>query len=392
MSKQRVDPAELHHVLVNDVECCFLMAFCDAQKCSDILFFIVAVEKFRERYGERRLMQWKTYEELDELGEEAENNMHKTLDMNLEQVKREADVIWEDFFSSNPTFDILCPSGIITNIRRRLKLIDVFGPETFSEAVVEPLKTVFRDIWPRYLLSENYKEMQVVEQLLSTEADPACLCVSFPQNIVHATVSENVKLKESVMTIMQNVDNYVKDPLLYGELLSYVRREYVSENLLCLRSVDRFEEFALGNADELPANSSGSNKVSGSRVNLVSTAESAANAVSTRGGKVKVCAEAKDQGWAIYRYFLRDNACLQIPVKENELKKIVSHLACPYPNIFDCLREVAVDRLHNNFESFKNSSEFRDLFSMVIQREERHLADVKKKTGVHGDSTTCIIC
>lgn len=379
---QRVDPVALHRVFLNDVECSFLLAFCESQHCAESLLFIIAVEKFRHLlYGERRLMAWKTFEELDDLGDAAPKKMHEKLGVAIDQIRKEANSIWENFFSVTSKFEICCPSGIITNVKRRLKYIEIFGPEAFSEALVDPLKTMFRDIWPRYALSALYREMEGVTSQLSIESKPSDLCVPFPNNLVHVTYTEDMNLKESVNEIMENVYNYMKDPLLYGEFLVYLRRVYASENLLCVRSIERYEDFAMGNA-VISAIFNHEHRRS-------SLTTLAATTVSTRGGKV--CVEAKDQAWMIYRYFLCKEACLEVSVSQQLLESMLSHLANPYPSIFEEVKEMTIQVLTSKFDEFKASADFQDLVAMVLKREEQFVLELERLAQKNGGSKACII-
>ena len=44
---------------------------------------------------------------------------------------------------------------VAENTKRRMKLLDLYGPDVFSEALLDPLKTINRDVLPRFLASEN---------------------------------------------------------------------------------------------------------------------------------------------------------------------------------------------------------------------------------------------
>ena len=52
------------------------------------------------------------------------------------------------------------PAHVEKNTKRRIELFDLYGPEVFSEALLDPIKTMHKDVLPRYLVSPCYIEIK----------------------------------------------------------------------------------------------------------------------------------------------------------------------------------------------------------------------------------------
>lgn len=236
---------ELHRIFLTDIECTFLMAFCQSQYCTESLLFIVAVENFRNIYGAKRLEKWKPWQVLDRhhaTGKLDPTNFHKKYNVNMEQVRSAAENIWQMFFDKTAKFEICCSTALTTNIQRRMSQIHVYGPETFSEALVDPLKTLHRDTWPRYKRSKVYEEMECIMDMLgapTTKEDLNLPKPIYPIHLLPRSVAPDDG-SNTPMGVCQKLENYLKDPLLYGELLTYLLGIYTAEDLLFIRSVRVF--------------------------------------------------------------------------------------------------------------------------------------------------------
>lgn len=358
-----------------NVEGSFLLAFCEVEMCVESLLFLMAIDKFRNIYGERRLKAWKTCEELEELGASASHNTHEKLNVSIDQVKKEAYHIWDTFLAPASKLEISCLSGVKVNIKRRLEAVHVFGPETFTDALKEPKRTIYQEIWPRFLLSDLYKEMQDVVGKFAVASHPSQLTVSFPQNAVHVMPSEDMTIQESVVEVAENIDNYFKDPLLYGEFLGHLHCCHASENLLFLRSIDRYESFAGRRQSSQPQLLSPQDRTASLKGNRLST-------------------EAREQAWMIFKFFIRKHACFEVCTSQELLDAIVTHIANPHPTIFDAIKIKTFAQLKASFGRFKASSDYQEMIGMIVERENARLVAGKKKrkSSAFAESQVCIMC
>lgn len=156
----------------------FLLKFCMAHYCSESMRFVVEIDRFRDLFHAEKITRprknWRqldqehntTTPEVDDFDIErdflvplredkffdASNwNFHK---VPFASVKEHVGSIWKEFLIDNAPFWICIPLRIIINTVKRLKLIHVYGQEVFSEALIDPIKTIQRDIQPRFLASE----------------------------------------------------------------------------------------------------------------------------------------------------------------------------------------------------------------------------------------------
>ena len=139
---------------------------------------------------------------------------------------------------SGAPHEISIQSNVRTKTFQRATLVDLYGPDVFTEATIEPLQTVQRNILPRFLKSEAYIKMR--ERLTQIAALPS------EEQLVVPPPSKSVVDKATPADIPPGREFEFEEVLnchiLYGEFLKFLRNSYCSGNLLCVHLICLFED------------------------------------------------------------------------------------------------------------------------------------------------------
>jgi hypothetical protein len=85
-----------------------------------------------------------------------------TSPLNKLVVQAHAQRLWDTYLSNTSAVTQICvPGKVYHNTKRRKDLYHIYCPDIFTEACIDPLKTIKRDILPRFLSSELYRQMSV---------------------------------------------------------------------------------------------------------------------------------------------------------------------------------------------------------------------------------------
>lgn len=88
--------------------------------------------------------------------------------------------IWERFLRDDAEHQICVPASVMRSTLKRIRLAHHYGREVFQEALLDPIKTVHRDIGPRFVTSAEMRELrQRVEDLFET---PCAASLRYPQH------------------------------------------------------------------------------------------------------------------------------------------------------------------------------------------------------------------
>eukprot|EP01042_Synura_sphagnicola_P002177 gene2177-2601_t len=135
-------------------------------------------------------------------------------------------------------------------------------------------------------------------------------------------------LESKVFTL----EDMLTDVNLYEEFLLYLRRQYSSENLLCVRMIHMFEE-----------------------------------KIGQRTPESEV--EANNQAWEIYKYFVAPGSAFEVSCSFRVRKEVMLNLSKSSPGDFDKVKRSAMGMLNVNFESFQGTQEYADLKLYLRQRK-----------------------
>mmetsp|Transcript_11660 Transcript_11660/g.11693 ORF Transcript_11660/g.11693 Transcript_11660/m.11693 type:complete len:833 (+) Transcript_11660:34-2532(+) len=153
---------EVGKILEDEIYSGFLMQYCESQFNTENLEFLRSVKRFKEHFASD-LSSWpKSWMEIDEDALKDDSIIHMEWPSNI--VNREAVVgeikkIWDDHIDDDADVAIFLPSAVLQRTKHRMGLVDLYGPEVFSEACIDPTKTIYSDIIPRFMFSPLYTEM-----------------------------------------------------------------------------------------------------------------------------------------------------------------------------------------------------------------------------------------
>eukprot|EP00596_Hydrurales_sp_CCMP1899_P001135 CAMPEP_0119052002 /NCGR_PEP_ID=MMETSP1177-20130426/73441_1 /TAXON_ID=2985 /ORGANISM="Ochromonas sp, Strain CCMP1899" /LENGTH=296 /DNA_ID=CAMNT_0007031417 /DNA_START=330 /DNA_END=1220 /DNA_ORIENTATION=+ len=234
--------------------------------------------------------------------------------VNMVAAKIHIDNILEEYVLDHAQHQVCISGQFILKTKKRIKLLHLYGPHVFDEAVLDPIKTMKKDVLPRFLQSTTFRAM--IHSLASCDTLPPASNLSLPPPSKHVLRSNPIEyfIDEREFTLAQLLQGEV----LYTNFRSFLERNHCSENLICVRMIDYFEEL-----------------------------KSARNNI-----------EADEHAWTIYQYFVARGSAYEISTMYSDRKTLMENLAVPRKGMFSKLRSSAYDILKTNFSLFAKSRDY----------------------------------
>ena len=111
-------------------------------------------------------------------------------------------------------YEICISEKMLGNTLRRMKEYRIYGPEVFKEACIDPMNTLIKDILPRYVSSDTYKDMLYYRKILKILPVASTLNITPPGTEVDYVVQfAECKTEEDAIAYLQEVDNYFVKPI-----------------------------------------------------------------------------------------------------------------------------------------------------------------------------------
>lgn len=342
----------------------FLLKYCNEHFCSENMRFVVEVDRFRDLFHvDKACWSKKTWKQLDtendivspELedfnpeddfliplreGRLFDEASWPSKRLPLSSVKAAMEHIWHEFLADNAPYWICIPRKILINTIKRMKLIIVYGRDCFGEAMLDPVKTIQKDIQPRFLASEDYRALR---QLLSgLEPLPGAMSLKLPKP-PHVIFNRYSQRELEAGQVAFTMEDLVADRLLFPEFLKYLELQVSSENLRCLRAIQVYVE-ARSSSDS------------------------------------RDFTLAQDYAWTIYKYFVAPGSAYGISLSHRKLKEVMRALAQPTLTTFDGVQRSAISALKVHFAAFKETKEYANLGKVVLANKDvAMLATVSSK-------------
>ena len=211
-------------------------------------------------------------------------------------VKEKIQSIHSTFIHNDALHQICMPSGVLHRTENRMSLVNLYGPQTFEESLIDPLKTLRRDILPRFLRSSHFSEM--VRCLSSIERLPPASDLDLPIPPTNLHFDSLDDLPPSRKFHLREV---VENRHLYQNFLAYTQKCFCSENLICYRMVAIFEE------------------------------------------RIAAHEPCSDIAWDIFRFFVADGSAYEISIEFCKRKAIMLELANPRAQTFEFVKASAMN-------------------------------------------------
>jgi hypothetical protein len=243
--------------------------------------------------------------------------------VNKHVVEKMVKKIWDTYLSETSYLEICVSPLAIINTVRRISHLDLYGPDAFAEALLEPLRTIQMDILPRFFASKVYLKMRAFQ--LKSNPLPTAKSIFVPPPKKSKTLNKfQIALFEDRHFDLNEI---LQENFLYLQFLKYLEGIFCSENLLCVRMILIFEE-----------------EVSH-----------------------KNFSEALRLSWYICNYFVRAGAAFEISLVLSERKEILLHLATPNLLMFSHLKRTVIRSLDDDFKTFTLTNTYCNLGKMLIQ-------------------------
>jgi hypothetical protein len=334
----------------------FLRKYCDKHFCSESIKFITEIDRFRDQFIRDRLnwssnKSWRTIDEELNLSKTVftEENFNsdrdflaplrnRTLvspsDWPSEIISYEATIesiikIWDRFLRKDAPYWICIPYSALLNTMRRIKYLHIYGSEVFMEALKDPIKTIEKDIYPRFILSEEYRLMLNCMRIFNEESpNPRSLKLSKPPFVILQRY-QLIEIEKNVIKF--TLQDLLEDQILYTEFLKYLEKVIASENLLCIRAVRMFKDSMFS---QIPHER----------------------------------AKSLEYAWIVYRFFIASGSPYEISISHREKKEILRHLADPPYPIFDSIEQSTLTALQTHFAAFSLTKEYQELYHLVTTK------------------------
>jgi hypothetical protein len=287
-----------------------------------------------------------------------------------------------------PTPIILTPR-VAGNTTLRVENGEHYGPEMFAEGALEVVRYLAQGSYPRFLQSVQYQRMKrrgrvAFEEDKTLLPTAAALRVRPPESPILARVGQQRRfaglssstrgvrsLRTSATAEVQlfDIDDILKDGILYNEFLQRLKAVSASECLLCMRSIRVFKELMApvpkeGSNSKEGKEGEGRGGLTGGSVRFAS--ESIRNTLrsgkqrglgpgSTPGNEAEAVPvvpteplvpapwtqHAEDQAWLIYMFFVAKGSAYEVSLSVHQYHDILRSLGRIHVDMFWAL-EAAV--------------------------------------------------
>lgn len=367
----------LKSILDDDIKSGFFMVFCESQFCTENIRFVVATIKHNRLY-ENDGLSWSPWE--TDLGKNLNNDKRIFNEMDPQkcaEIERDIEYIHNRFLKPSAPYEICISSEVLENTRRRMKEYNLYGPEVFKEARIDPMNTLIKDILPRFVVSSVYEEMLFYVKRLCDLPAANTLTVNPPNSLTSTAMSRKVKSTVTDVALSkleteedikkycsESMDTYFLDTLLYSQLLKYLNRIVSSENLLCIRAINIFPQlFDDSNTTFVNNNGETTSTTTLSCKNKSGLVEKKSRATLQREA-------IRDQAWLIYMYFLAPGAAYEVGVSSTIARSVALNMAKPEKNMFETTKAAAMTVLSQAFVEYLKSPEFQELLTLAKARME----------------------
>ena len=250
---------------------------------------------------------------------------------------------------------------------KRIKLFHLYGPEVFEEAWLDPIKTMRKDILPRFCRSPIFETM--IQRLSSCDPPPPAIALhvplpvryslipipppfhlkcsnyplsnhslillslsislSFPSSITFqqddVTLLASGTLEEFPESRTYTLNEVITSAVGYPVFMEFLVGAVSTENLLCVRMIDMFEHLM----SIAEGRNGGDNMTVGTSVGTSAgapTSVGTSKASTTTVFDEKALEAAIDQAWETYRFFVTPGASFEVSIHHLLRKHIMLHM------------------------------------------------------------------
>jgi hypothetical protein len=302
------------------------------------MLFLIEVEKYRESLKNDRNLWTKSWQEVDaNMSMEPDKVYEWHSRVSIESVKAHIKYIYNTYISDGAEHQICAPHGVLQRTLKRMEKVEAYGLVLFHEISIDPMRTLERDILPRFVLSEKYRKLCDKLDLLTHLPSGEELKVYAPPT--EPDYSGGVEPNK-----LFTMDDILASRFLYEHFLKYLQGKVCSENLMCKRLITVFKENIRANRIE----------------------------------------DADVNAWDIYRYFVAAGSAYEVSLEYSAKSQLKTNLARPVLEMFDALERSVTSMLSADFEAYRTTAEYRNLATLLQDhiRALRREKSVKEKRHV----------
>lgn len=179
MSSKTSNHRLFKEILRDDVKLGYLLAFSESQYCSENIKFIMYYKDFKDLFEydfqnnnhpalPSREGSSNGSQKSSSQGFSSSRHSNFSLDgfdgarfdqLKWNEIERKMNIIWEKFLLPKSNYEICISSDALENTKRRSINYRSYGPNVFEEAAADPIKTIVKDILPRFMQSNLFEEM-----------------------------------------------------------------------------------------------------------------------------------------------------------------------------------------------------------------------------------------
>mmetsp|Transcript_29453 Transcript_29453/g.28168 ORF Transcript_29453/g.28168 Transcript_29453/m.28168 type:complete len:410 (-) Transcript_29453:199-1428(-) len=302
----------------------YLLKFSESQFNSENINFITAVDHFRDEFFNVDKDMWSaSWRDIDSEVENSEKEGKLFSDtwnseVNMMAIKTNIDSILHEYIFDHAQHQVCISKCFISKTMKRIDLLNLYGPHVFEEAVLDPIKTMRKDVLPRFFQSNDYDAM--IFNLAS--CDPLPPASSIRQTPPRKHVLNNNPLEYFTVDRKFTLEQMLIAEVLYHFFRVYLERIHASENLLCVRMIDYYDELIK---------------------------------------KTETKEEAGEIAWMIYQYFVAPGSAFEVSTMHADRKILMESLSMLKIGMFSRVRKTAYVVLEVNFVLFQGSKEYNEL-------------------------------
>lgn len=324
----------IHNLTAHPICCGFLMTFCENEHNAENLSFIRDINEYRELFRYDTDIWTSDWRDTDfvlndvitaetsiesfslPLAEHTGGTWASKTDLVAAQAL--AETIFEKYLHVHSPHQVCVSDCVAKKTAERMNLLHLYGPNIFDEASIDPIKTMERDVLPRFRASDSIERM--VSCVASCEPPPPAtgLIVSAPESLL-LLISSSEPFT-SIESIPVTLDEMLTSQQLYIQFSNYLlnaegAKSNSGDALKCVRKIDILDGLLNVSSNEDPG----------------------------------------DQALQIFRYFVAEKSAFEIAVSYPERKRVMLSLADPKKGMFSAVRAAALDLLTSDFNTFTAS-------------------------------------
>jgi hypothetical protein len=225
------------------------------------------------------------------------------------------------------------PSRVLVRTRHRLENLHIYGGCVFDETLLDPIKTLKKDVLPRFLATPFCKRMHMRLKAMLPLPKLSELSLALPGKILTTTWEDEKITVENLREI--SMPDMLHDRLLYSHFLDYCKSIYSQENLYCARAISIFKCHYKGHT--------------------------------------KCPLPAEDMAWIVFRYFAAPGSVYEVSLSHRRRKEMMQGLAEPNVPMFDNIQESAFQMLRVHWKTFSHTPIFQTFPDKIKEEKQKKL-------------------